>query len=137
MEMTFPSLHDNINGAPRRSDFRALLSSAISRQANSFTSIAVIAAQRNVIGTAIRDDSVEGRLHYFAGNTGRNTGAIGAKAAPHGSFYPSNASEFGDAPNYDQAVYQDGLINRKPVAVKPDLSDELTAHPGQEKLRSI
>jgi hypothetical protein len=132
MEMTFPSSHDNINGAPRRSDFRALLSTAISRQANSVTSIAVIAAQRNVIGSAIRDDSVESRLHYFAGNTG----TTGAKAAPHGSFYPSKASEFGDAPNYDQAVYQDGSINRKPVAVKPDLSDHLTANPGQEKLRS-
>ncbi len=133
MEMTFPSLHDNINGAPRRADFRALLSSAISRQAKCVTSIAVIAAQRNVIGAAIRDDSVEGRLHYFAGNTA----AIDAKAPPHGSFYPSKASEFDDQSNYDQAVYQDGSINRKPVAVKPDLSDELTANPGQEKLRSI
>ncbi len=133
MEMTFPSLNENMNGAPRRSDFRALLSTAISRQANSVTSIAVIAAQRNAIGNTIRDDSVEGRLHYFAGNTG----TIGAKAVPHGSFYPSQSSEFGDQSNYDQAVYQDGSINRKPVAVKLDLSDELTAHPGQEKLRSI
>ncbi len=132
MEMTFPSLRDNMNGAPRRSDFRALLSSAISRQANSFTSMAVIAAQRNVIGTAIRDDSVEGRLHYFAGNTA----PIAGKSVPHGSFYPGKSSEFGDHANYNQAVNQDGSINRKPVAVKPDLSDQLTANPGQEKLRS-
>jgi hypothetical protein len=133
MEMTFPPLNEYMHGAPRRSDFRALLSTAISRQANSVTSIAVIAAQRNVIGNVVRDDSVESRLHYFAGNTA----TVGANAAPHGSFYSGKASEFGGQTNYDQAVYQDGLINRKPVAVIPDLSDELASHPGQEKLRSI
>jgi hypothetical protein len=128
MEMTFPLLKANADGARQRSDFRALLSCAISRQAISPTATAVTLAQRNLQVTISRDDSIESRARYFAGLHSSDQLA----AVPHGAFFPAAVAETLRSVNYDQAVYHDGLVNGKLAGVEITMSDNLAIKTGAE-----
>jgi hypothetical protein len=128
MEMTFPSLDGGADGAQQRSDFRALLSCAISRQAISPTATAVTLAQRNLQVSIIRDDSIESRARYFAGLHSSDQLA----AIPHGAFFPAAAAETQCSANYDQAVYHDGLVNGKLAGLEINPSDNLAIKTGAE-----
>ncbi len=128
MEMTFPLLNGSVDGAQQRSDYRALLSSAISRQACSPTATAVIMAQRNLQASIVRDDSIESRARYFAGLHSSDQLA----AIPHGAFFPGTVTETQSSVNYDQAVYHDGLVNGKLAGLEIAMSDSLANKTGAE-----
>ncbi len=133
MEMTFPLSNQQADGALQSSDFRALLSYAISRQANSPTTNTVMLAQRKLQGAIMRDNSIESRARYFAGLHSSDQLAT----MPHGAFFPGTVTEAKGSVNYDQAVYQDGLVNGKPVGLSVNSSDNLALKLGQEKPRSL
>jgi hypothetical protein len=129
MEMSFPHLHSNPEARIARQNYRALLASATSRQGNSPTGQAMVAAMHKPVSMkTICEDTVRPRIRYFAAVPFPNS----AECAPYGSFSTQDNNAFSKNANYDQAVYQDGLGNRKQNAVLMSLSELQTATPGQE-----
>ena len=128
MEMTFPSSNRHGNATEQLADYRALLSSTISRQATSPTAAAVVLAQRGSQTGIVRDNSMNGRARYFAGRYTFDEIAN----VPYGAFFPENAAEIAHSANYDQAVYQDGSTIGKPERVNTNSSDNLATKLGQE-----
>ena len=128
MEMTFPSSNRHGNATEQLTDYRALLSSTISRQTSSPTAAAVMLAQRGLQAGIVRDNSINSRARYFAG---RYTSEQ-IDSTPHGAFFPATAGENARSGNYDQAVYQDGSTIGKPVGLNINSPDNLAIKLGQE-----
>jgi hypothetical protein len=129
MEMNFPHLETAFNAAPVRRDFRAFLSSAISRQGNSYTARMMVIASRHNRGESQNDADMLGkRIHYFAGRSGPFVN----ETAPHGAFLKTNELGNGEKDNYDQPVYQDASMIGKDRVVEISLSEIQAACVGQE-----
>jgi hypothetical protein len=129
MEMNFPHLETAFNTAPARRDYRAFLSSAISRQGNSYTARMMVIASRHNQGASQNDtDMLAERIHYFA----RHSGPFVNETAPHGAFLETNELGTCEKSNYDRPVYQDGSMIGKDRVVEISRSEIQTACVGQE-----
>ena len=129
--MDFPHL-DTISGAsPKRQDFRALISQAISQAGTSPTAKIVLAASRTQMDAPVTAaDMLDERIRYFAAGLYADGNHTADALAPHGAFFPKEPAVFRQAANYDQAVYQDGLGNGKPGSIETELSAEQASLPG-------
>ncbi len=132
--MNFPHLESRFDVAQTRRDFRAFLSSAISRQGNSVTARAIVFVSRqNHLGSHTQSDMLAERIHYFAGRSGRFVN----ETAPHGAFWKTTGLENSEKSNYDRLVYQDASRIGKDRIVETSGSEMQTACVGQEKLRTL
>ncbi len=132
--MNFPHL-ETLSGLPAKgSDYRALLSAAISRQGNSQTArIMLISSNRKNDGPLTKDTIISERIRYFAARSGRFV----KECAPHGAFFPLVDAEKTQNSICEDAVYQDASMNSKDRILLTSLSETQTAMSGQENSRTI
>ncbi len=129
MEMNFPHLETGTGAYNMHRDYRAYLASANSRQGGSATARAMLnAAQNPVAEDHNAADNIETRIQYFAAALFPHA----AVTKPYGAFLPKNKTEFGNPANYDQAVYQDNLVNGKLDSVSSVKSELQITKSGQE-----
>ena len=135
MEMNFPHPQTAFADTIARRDFRALLSSAISRQASSPTARALIASSQNnpAAKPTNNEDMVAERIHYFAARHGRFV----KEAAPHGAFLPPKVDQYALEGKNEQPVYQEASMNSKDMMLENVMSGTQAAFAGQENVRTI
>jgi hypothetical protein len=134
MEMNFPHL-ETLSGSPAKGhDYRALLSSAISRQGNSHTGRIMLVSSRSKNDAPLTKDAIiSERIRYFAARSGRFV----KECAPHGAFFPLVEAEKIQNSICEDAVYQDASRNSKDHILQASLSETQTAMSGQENSRTI
>jgi hypothetical protein len=133
MEMNFPHLETKSGLPAKGRDYRALLSSAISRQGNSHTArIMLVSSRRKNDDPLTKDGIISERIRYFAARSGRFV----KECAPHGAFFPLIDGKKTQNSICEDAVYQDALMNGKDNMLQTSLSETQTAMSGQ-KIRGL
>lgn len=129
MEMNFPHHAADIRRRFARTECSAYICNATARQNSGATALAMTrAANEGKTYGSVQNDTLEARMHYFAG-TAFPTGVM---AAPYGAFMPSHNTEFSNPAIYDQAVYQDGLVISKLQGIFDAKSELQITKSGQE-----
>ncbi len=129
MEMNFPHRHHANLTTLARTDFRALLASAISRQGNSFTVREMTISQAKKIATPETVAcSLQERIDYFSSDVDRKQNSCAA----FGAFSVDLAANSYAVHNYDHGVYQYASMKRKDQMINTDLSVDTAGFAGQE-----
>lgn len=132
--MNFPHLETPSGGFTNRADYRAFLSSAISRQGDSATARRMTIASQNKKGDSLTaETSISERIRYFAARSGRFV----QECAPHGAFFPTIETGNMKKSTYEDAVYQDASMYCKDQMVPTTLSVSQINMSGQENSRTL
>ena len=132
--MNFPHLETQSGGFANRGDYRAFLSSAISRQGDSDTARRMMIASQNKKPDSLTPEfSISERIRYFAARSGRFV----QECAPHGAFFPTIEPENMKKSTYEDAVYQDASMNCKDQLLSTTLSATQITMSGQENSRTL
>lgn len=133
MDMSFPLLSNKSGAISKRADFQTLLSNAISRQANSATSRAMLKSTRGPLIQILNSNPIKSRIAFFAQTNKEAKNTLAVK----GAFFPRENAVSCQHAKDEHPVYQAGLVNRKPKYILSELSELMTTNPGQENLRNI
>lgn len=129
--MNFPHQALRQTAAHDRDDHRAMLATAIARQANSQTARAMATLSALPISSAdARRDMVEQRIHYFG------SGDHSAHP-PFGAFFTANSIPETVEPNIEQHVYQNASTNFKAHDLENDGTGEQSTDAGHGATRTL
>ena len=136
MEMSFPPKGYAKPAGRARRDHRALLATAIARQAAGWTSRAMILSASSERRT-LAGDAVEQRIHYFSSRREGSSSIDLHGNGPFGAFFPSLNLSPGGKPNSEQDVYHSGSTIGKGTGLElatVELQPEIAGHGVSRKL---
>jgi hypothetical protein len=134
MEMNFPHLETRSVPIAKSVDYRALLSTAISRQGNSHTARVMRNASHQSHSASLSAyEIMSERIRYFALHAGKNVNGC----APHGAFFPVTEPENTNNSTYEDVVYQDASMNGKDRLLDASSSEPQMIMSGQENSRTL